>query len=334
MAGDNRASELLRVAERAAYFPLLGHLPAAVGYSMARRRGDWLFRYQGANRAEIARNLQLVLGNELSPAAVQQATLEWFRISSCAMVDSPRLRHDARPMRRLVEIRGREHLEAALAAGKGAILCHGHFGSHGGGCSVLHTSGFPVTSIGRTWYNYDTSMSSVERRVWERYLRPMQRLRQRPNIEPWPGRPQVAVQAAMVLRANEVVTIAIDAPPQDSDQGRVIDVPFLGRSARLLPGAAVLAQVTGAPLLMSSMYRAPDYRHQLLEISAPIPVQGDTATVFQRCAAELSAAILRSPAQWETWSKTDDLVKLGLIRADLGDSRAAEPTAQAGTAPL
>ena len=72
-----------------------------------------------------------------------------------------RLRRGARPLRRLVEIRGREHLEAALAAGKGAILCSGHFGSHASGLSVLHASGFPVTHIGR-WdhnYNYTTGLS-------------------------------------------------------------------------------------------------------------------------------------------------------------------------------
>jgi hypothetical protein len=42
-------------------------------------------------------------------------------------------------------------------------------------------------------------------------------------------------------------------------------------------------------------------------------VEGETATAFERCAAEVSAAIRRSPAHWEFWGKTDDLVGLGLI---------------------
>ena len=121
---------------------------------MACWRGDWLFRCQAGKRTEVARNLRLVLGNELSPAAAQQVTREWFRLASCETVDVKRLRRGARPLRRLVEIRGREHLEAALAAGKGAILCTGHFGSHDSGFSVLHASGFPVTTIGRWWYKY------------------------------------------------------------------------------------------------------------------------------------------------------------------------------------
>ena len=169
--GDGPTERLLRSAEGAAYWaavaPVLARLPAALGYRLACRRGDWLSRRQAEKRAELARNLRLVLGDELSPAAAQQATRDWFRLASCEAVDVARLRHGARPLRRLVEIHGREHLEEALAAGKGAILCGGHFGSFVSGFSVLHASGFPITSIGRWWYKYDPGISSAERRIWE-----------------------------------------------------------------------------------------------------------------------------------------------------------------------
>jgi len=323
--GDRPAEGLLRNVVRAAFSAALARLPAALGYRIACWRADSLFRREDGKSTEIARNLRLVLGDELSPAAAQEVTREWFRLASCEAVDVKRLRHGTRPLRRLVEIRGREHLEAALAAGKGAILCTGHFGSQDSGFSVLHASGFPVTTIGRWWYKYAPGLSAAERRFWHLYLRPVRRQRQRPNIEPWPGRPQVAVLAAAALRANEVVTIAIDAPPLDSDQARAVQVPFLGRRAGLLPGAVALAQVTGAPLLMGFVYRAADYRHQVLEISAPVPVEGKTATVFERCAAELSAAIRSSPAHWEFWANTGDLARLGLIPPQPDSSPAAEP---------
>jgi lauroyl/myristoyl acyltransferase len=44
-----------------------------------------------------------------------------------------------------------------------------------------------------------------------------------------------------------------------------------GVRAELLPGAVALARLTGAPLLMGIAHRAADYRHQVLEISAPVP---------------------------------------------------------------
>ena len=216
-----------------------------------------------------------------------------------------RLRGRARPLRRLVEIRGREHLRGGAGRGKGAILCSAHFGSYDMRFSLLHASGFPVTTIGRWRQKYAAGMSSAERRFWELvYARRVLRHRQRPNIEPWPGRVQVAAQAAAVLRANEVVTISIDAPPLDEDRARAVEVPFLGRRARLLPGVVTLAQLTGAPVLMAFVYRSADYRHQVLEISPPVPMEGDTATAFGRCAAEVSAAIRKSPAHWDFWNST------------------------------
>jgi Bacterial lipid A biosynthesis acyltransferase len=104
-------------------------------------------------------------------------------------------------------------------------------------------------------------------------------------------------------------------------------VPFLGRRARLLPGAVTLARLTGAPLLMTFMYRSADYRHQVLEISAPVqcPAEEDAATAFARCAAEVSAAIRRSPAHWVYWASNGDLANLGLLSPDRDEAPAIAP---------
>jgi lauroyl/myristoyl acyltransferase len=327
---ESRAERLLRSAEGVAYWaavaPAVSRLPAALGYRIARWRGDWDFRYRRAKREEVIRNLRQLLGRELGRRDVQRLARDWFRFASCEVIDVMRTRHRARPLRRLVEIRGQEHLDAALAAGKGAIVCSAHFGSFDCAFSLLGAAGLPVTTIGRWQHNYTKGMSSVERRFWDVvYARRMRRHRHRPNIEPWPGRVGVAAVAARILRANEVITIAIDAPPLDCDLPRVTQVPFLGRQASLLPGAVTLAQLTGAPLLMTFMYRSADYRHQVLEISTPVPAAGDTATVFARCAAEVSDAIQRSPASWVYMASAGDLAGLGLIPAAGDRSPAAQP---------
>jgi phosphatidylinositol dimannoside acyltransferase len=314
--GEGRAARLLRGLEAVAYWaaaaPVLARLPAALGYRVACWRGDWQRRHQAVKRTELARNLGQLLGDELSRVTAQQVVRDWFRYASCEALDVMRLRHRARPLRRLVEIRGREHLEAALAGGKGVILCSAHFGSYNSGFSVLHASGFPVTTIGRWQYKYTPGMSAAERRFWDRVYRRVRRHRQRPNIEPWPGRFQVAALAAAALRDNEVVTISIDAPPLDSDRARTVEVPFLGRRARLLPGVVALAQLTGAPVLTCFVRRSADYRHQVLEISAPVSMEGETAAAFRRCAAQVSAAIQASPAHWAYWTSSVDLATLGV----------------------
>jgi lauroyl/myristoyl acyltransferase len=318
-----KVKRLLRSAEAIAYWlavaPLLALLPASFAYRAACWRADWLFRSWPEKRRQVLRNLRQVLGEELSSAGAERVAKDIFRVRSCEVIDLMRLRGRARSLGKLVEVRGREHLDAALAEGKGVILCSAHFGSYLCAFSLLHASGFPVTTIGRWQYKYTAGMSGAERRFWDLvYARRMRRHRRRPNIEPWAGRVQVAVQAAAVLRANEVLTIAIDAPPLSSDMARTVRVPFLGRQATLLPGAVTLARLTGAPLLMCFMYRGADYRHQVLEISAPVELRAedDEATAFARCAAEVSAAIQRRPAHWSYLASPGDLADLGLVRRD------------------
>ncbi len=313
-----KAGRQLRSAEAIAYWlavaPLLALLPAGLAYRAACWRADWVLRSWPEKRGEVVRSLRLVLGEEVSQHEAERIARDVFRIRSCEVIDLMRLRGRARPLSKLVEIRGREHLEAALAGGKGAILCSAHFGSYDCAFSLLNADGFPVTSIGRWWWNYPPDGSSPIRRMWDFvFARRVQRHRQRPNIEPWPGRLQVAVQAAAALRGNEVVTICSEAPPLDAELNRTIEVPFLGRQARFLPGVVTLAKLTGAPVLMITVHRAADYRHQVLEISPPVPMEGETATAFGRCAAALDANIRAHPAEWDFWYEPDDLARLGLL---------------------
>ena len=116
---------LLRGAEAVAYWlviaPLAALLPASLAYRIACWRGDWCLRYRAEKRSEIMRNLRLVLGDELGQDKADHLAREFFRMTSCEAIDVMRLRGKARSLGKLVEIRGREHLDAAVAAGKGAI---------------------------------------------------------------------------------------------------------------------------------------------------------------------------------------------------------------------
>ena len=320
MAYLHRAERLLRNAESVAYWlavaPLASRLPARLAYRAACWRGDWGFRHRAGQRAEIVRNLRQVLGDELSEEEAERQAREFFRMRSCEVIDVMLLRGRAGSLGKLVEIRGREHLEAALAGGKGAILCSAHFGSYNSAFSLIHASGFPLTSTGRALSTQMPGMSSAERRLLEfAYIKRLQRHRQRPGIEFQPGRVQVAAQIAVALRANEVVTFSSDAPPLEADRARAVEVTFLGGQVRLLPGVVTLAKLTGAPVLMVFMHRLADYRHQVLDISAPVPVEGDTATAFGRCVAAMDTAVRTSPAQWVYWASTDDLAASGLVPA-------------------
>jgi KDO2-lipid IV(A) lauroyltransferase len=304
--------------------PLLALLPDRLAYRAARWRGDWTFWIWTDKRREVLGNLHRVLGGDLSPAETERVARDAFRIRSCEIIDLMRLRGGAGSLARLVDIRGLEHLEAARAGGRGAILCGAHSGSYLPGFSLIHTQGFPVTTIGRWWWRFPPGQSALTGRIWEYvFARRVLRHRQRPNIEPWPGRMQVAVQAAAALRANEVITICSDAPPLDAERARVVAVPFLGQKATLLPGVVGLARLTGAPVLMATIRRSAGYTRQVLEISPPVPMQGDAADAFQRCVTAMDAAIRAYPAEWDFWFEAGDLARLGLLRDPAGVGQVA-----------
>ena len=289
-------------------------LPARLAYWVACRRGDWSFRHQSARFVIVKRSLLELFGETLSPAGAERLAREFSRAEACEAIDVMRLRNGARPLRKLVEFRWREHLEAAMAAGKGAILCSAHYGSYASAFSLIHASGIPVTSIGRWWWNYDPNTSPAVRRFWDfAYARRLLRYRQGPNIEPWTGRLASGVQAVRTLRRNEVVSILSDSAPQVSDESRVVKVPFLGREATFLPGVVHLARSSGAPVLMVTVHRSADYRHQVVEISPPLSLEGELQEALARCAAVMDAAIRTNPALWLHWAETDFLADLGLI---------------------
>jgi KDO2-lipid IV(A) lauroyltransferase len=331
-SGAARTGHLLIQAEVIAFYlvvaPLLALLPARLAYRAACLRGDWTFRTWSDKRDEVLRNLHQVLEEDLTPAQARRLARDVFRIRSCEIIDLMLLRGQARTLAKLTDIRGLEHLEAALADGKGAILCSPHAGSYLAAQSLLQVQGFKVTTMGRWWWRYPPGQDSLIGRVWDYvFARRILRHRERPNIEPWPGRMQTAVQAAAVLKANEVLTICSDAPPLEAEMKRSAEMTFLGQQARLMPGVVPLAKLTGAPVLMAAVYRSADYRHQVLEISPPLPMQGSQADAFGRCVAAMETTVKAHPADWDFWFETDDLVRLGLLPG--ASARASEKSAVA-----
>ncbi len=305
-----------RLAYWAVIAPLAARLPAWAAYRVACAWGDLTFRVWPDRDAEMdhLRRLRGILGEDLLPDDVEAFSREFCRLRACEVVDLMRLHGRGRALRPLVEVRGREHLDAALEAGRGAILCSAHIGSYLSAFSLLHADGIPLTNVGRWDWNYHRQLPTLVKRFWDlAYSRRVLRHRQRPNLEPWQGRPQVAVQAAAALRANEVVMVCSDPAPIPADRARTVETTFLGGRARLVPGVVTLSEITRAPLLMAFTYRLPDYRHQVLEISPPVSLEGGTEAAFERCVAAMDAAVRAHPQDWYFWFHRGELAGLGLL---------------------
>lgn len=293
--------------------PLIAFLPAPLAYRLACLRGDWRYRLDTVNRQQILSNLEGVFGEQLSLAERQGVARNFFRRHSCQVIDAIRLAGKGRALERLVEIRGLQHLEAALTAGKGAVICIAHFGSHASFPSLLGVRGFSVTAVDNSRSN--PSISLIERLLWRFRLtsrRPRPRHLRQANIEPQQGAVEAAVRMAEVLRANEVLVTAIDVPVSHQDRAHAVPVQFLGRQVLLLPGSVSIAEHTGASLLVAFAQRTKQWHHQVLDI-LPISADGDIETTFQRCVSMVEAPIRQHLDLWDGCLDTQALVELGLL---------------------
>lgn len=308
--------------------PLVAFLPAPFPYGFAVLVGDLRYKLYKPFRKEIEYALEQVFGSQLSFEERSRIARDWFRLRSCEAIDMMRLVGNGRALTRLVKTRGLEHVEAALAAGRGAILCSAHFGSYRCCFSVLGALGFPAALI--TNWSYDDDRLSPVDRLFSRLIRslPVTHHLRRPNIVRREGKIGVAIEASIVLRENELIATMLDHsdygdPVAPKDRTRPVPMKFLNREALMLPWIITIAQLMDAPMLMTFMRRSADWRHQVLEISPPISLEGDAETAFQRCLATVEAAIRRNPAHWEKWN-VNALVQLGMLSAEDRFQRSGE----------
>jgi len=321
-------SKRLKRVELIAYHQImvpLAFLPAPLAYGIAVLRGDFHYWLDKSSREVITFALEHILGNHLSTEERSRVVRDFFRLRSCETVDAMRLAGNGRALARLVETRGFEHIEAALSAGKGAILCSAHFGSFRCCFSLLGSFGLPISLIANWSYDEDSNLSPI-RRWLHRSLRnwPVVPHLYRPNILRRKGRFGIAPQVAILLRQNELVGAMLDHsdygdPAAPTDRARPVMIDFLNGQSQLLgPGVITIAQLTGAPVLMMFMRRSADWRHQVLEVFPTVEMEGDSVAVYRRCLAVVEAAIRRDPAHWMGWIWAH---KLGLLPVEDSRSR-------------
>jgi len=147
-------------------------------------------------------------------------------------------------LRAELELCGEEHLQAALAAGHGAVIASGHLGNWEWIGAALAARGYAVTFVVQPLRN---------RRVDDF----VQGIRRGAGIEVLP-RGMALRRVHLALRANRLVFFMCD---QDARR-RGIFVPFFGTPASTPKGAAQLAWRTGSPFLPAFGRRLPDGRHR------------------------------------------------------------------------
>lgn len=210
-----------------------------------------------------------------------------FRNLAVTAVDQFRLPNiSIAAVRELFEIRGLEHVDAALARGKGIVVATAHLGPYELAAACLAANGYTVYGM----------MENLEPEL----LEALSSYRSATGVR--------MVNMKDGLRAayrllGEGHILALVADRVIGDTRGVIEVPF-AEGRRLLPtGPAVFAQATGAALITAFAWRNPQgKRRYVMEFDPPLFAESRDAAERDRLmmavVERISAAVRRNPDQW------------------------------------
>jgi KDO2-lipid IV(A) lauroyltransferase len=262
------------------------HLSARlpVGLQLALGSGlGWLFRILQRREVRIARkNLEICLP-ELGPTERDALLRRHFRSIGLSVVEmgigwfSP-----LEKLRKRVEIRGLEHLEAALARGNGALLVTAHFTPIEIGVCVLEDTPFTVSSLYRPQRN--AMMDALILRGRSRFAA---KQIARDNVR----------MLIRLLKENEAV---LYMPDQTYLGNQSALIPFFGEPAMTNIATSKIARISGAPVLTYWFRRNPDQRSYTVEIGAPLEdfPSDDPIADTRRIVALLEEQIRKAPDQY------------------------------------
>jgi len=203
-----------------------------------------------------------------------------------------------------ITLEGEEHLKAALARGRGAILWLAPFVFNSGPPKiVLHRKGYRNSHLSSPKHGISETQFGV------RYLN---RVRCIPEDRCLVDRivfdsavPTTAMRRMVrALKAGEVVSIVASS----TEGYEMIKGPIFGGRLPVAVGAPRLAGLTGAPLLPAFAVRDAEIGWRLI-IEPPIAIAADKSS-DERCIAAVAEFLDRSapwvrhfPEQWRAWSK-------------------------------
>ena len=265
---------------------LTGPLPPAMGYGLGRPVGALLLATSPQLRRILTCNLGHVLGPDASEEDVQSLVRRACRNIIKGHYDLFRLsRLSTEEILGMTRVEGREHMERALARGKGVILVSAHFGNVDILIQIPLAYGVPLST-------------PVEHIQPERLFRYTLRLRTSHGLRMFPtGGPMLELYRA--LKRGEMIGLAADRGIDVSTR----KVDFFGAPASLPEGPVRLALRTGAALVPGFGLRLSDNSFQVhIEPPLELPNTGDReadiAAGMEMVVDVLERTISMHPEQW------------------------------------
>lgn len=259
-------------------------------------------------RKRSLRNLSLALGERLDAREVAQIVRGSLRNFFRDFVEIGfALEASPEEIRAEIPLRGREHLEAALTKGNGAIALSAHLGNFFLLGTRLAVEGYP------TYVLVNQPQDGLFPQLMDRY-----RLRVRQRTIHARPRQRASRELVRVLRRNELAIVIAD----EYRSGTGIHVPFFGRTVLARRGPATLALRTGAALVPVYLIRDLSGRLTLfiepeIELVRSGRIKADVRENTLRITQWLERTVRAYPDQWNWmnihWQQTSPS---GLMRKE------------------
>ena len=267
-------------------------LPEPVAYGLARFAGG-LAAKRSRKRAIVEKNLARVTGLRPGSSELDELVTEAFRSYGRYWLETFRLVREGREFF-LERFRGlgAEHLDEALALGRGGIVVVGHLGNWDAAGAWVGARGNRLVTVAEVLR---------PRRMFDFFVRHRERL----GMHIIPAAPGATDRIAESAEAGAIVAILGDRDLK----GKGPVVTFFGEETTFPAGAASVALRTGVPLMVAGVYeeRLPDGRRGWrAEISPFLDVpegSGPEAVreLTQRIATAYEGFVRKHPEQWHVF---------------------------------
>ena len=269
-------------------------MPERAAYAAFQRLADQTFARRGDGVRMLESNLRRVVGPQLPDSDLRRlvrAGMRSYMRYWCEVFRLPTWDEDK--VRRRVHLHDIEILWAALDEGRGVVLALPHAANWDAAAAWVGISGR---------INDDTTFTTVAERLrpeslFDRFVAYRESLGL--EVLPLTGGDNVVATLTRRLRAGGLVVL-----PADRDvSGGGIEVEFFGATARMPGGPAMLAHLTGAPLITVDLWY--DERgdtnvtiHEPIAVSTSTDRRARVAETTQRVASAFERGIAEHPEDW------------------------------------
>ena len=264
-------------------------LPVASLSSYGGKIGPLTFYLLRRWRRVALNNLNLAFGKEKKKDEIRWICRELFKNMGRDMMEIYRcVDFEDSYFKTLVRFEGKEHLDRALKAGKGAIAVSAHLGNFPLMGARLANEGYPLSLVAR-----DPENPKIAKVITS--------FRDAVGMESIPDEPRMACvsRCFKALKENRILLLQIDQNAPITEAW----VDFFGYLVPTFKGPVLFSMRTGAPILPMFMKRNSDNLHKIT-IHPPFDLK-KTGNVDQDITSNLAgltkiieAAIREYPEQW------------------------------------